>query len=340
MTATAHAATRRLVYNRAIGLTTIRIRGFYYPWSCALREDGWLYVLRRCHDVDARGVHVTLVDPDDEYIDTYGSWGEGDGQFIWPVSIVMDRDQRLFISDEHLHRVTIMSTDGEFMSKWGEIGSGDGELDGPSGLAFDSNNELLVVDSRNSRVQRFTVDGEFLHAFGTAGSDPGQFNLPWGVGVDRGDNIYVADWGNDRIQKFTAEGEFVATYGASGRGHGEIRRPAGVCVDDDGYIYVADWGNHRVQVFDPAGHIVQSVRGEATLSKWAEEFLNANPLDRAAREESDLEPDLDFFDEHDESAHVEKYFWAPSWVSIHDGRLYVVDSNRHRLQLYDLAAAP
>ena len=136
MTATAHAATRRLVYNRAIGLTTIRIRGFYYPWSCALREDGWLYVLRRCHDVDARGVHVTLVDPDDEYIDTYGSWGEGDGQFIWPVSIVMDRDQRLFISDEHLHRITIMSTDGEFIGKWGESGSGDGELDGPSGLAY------------------------------------------------------------------------------------------------------------------------------------------------------------------------------------------------------------
>jgi DNA-binding beta-propeller fold protein YncE len=160
------------------------------------------------------------------------------------------------------------------------------------------------------------------------------------VGVDREDNIYVADWGNDRIQKFTAEGEFVAVCGAPGRGHGEIRRPAGVCVDDDGYIYVADWGNHRVQVYDPAGRIVQSVRGEATLSKWAEEFLDANPLDRAAREESDLEPDLDFLDEHDESAHVEKYFWAPSWVSIHDGRLYVVDSNRHRLQLYDLAAAP
>ena len=119
MTATAHAATRRLVYNRTIGLTTIRIRGFYYPWSCASGEDGMLYVLRRCHDVDPRGVHVTVVDPDDEYIGTYGSWGEGDGQFVWPVSIVMDRDQRLFISDEHLHRITIMSTDGEFIGKWG-----------------------------------------------------------------------------------------------------------------------------------------------------------------------------------------------------------------------------
>ncbi len=293
MTATTHTITRRLVYHRTIGLTTIRIRGFYYPWSCALRPDGWLYVLRRCHDIDPRGVHVTVVDPDDEYIDTYGSWGEGDGQFVWPVSIATDREQRLFISDEHLNRVTIMSTDGEFIGKWGESGSGDGQLDGPSGLAFDSSNRLVIVDSHNNRVQRFTVDGEYRGGFGAAGSAPGQFNLPWGVGVDREDNIYVADW-----------------------------------------------GNHRVQVLDPDGGFVQSVRGDATLSKWAEEFLDANPLDRAAREESNLEPDLDFFDEHDESAHVGKYFWAPTWVTIHDGRLYVVDSNRHRLQLYDVAAAP
>ena len=338
MTAKTETATRRLVYHRAIGLTTIRFRGFYYPWSCALRPDGWLYVLRRCHDVDARGVHVTLVDPDDEYIDTYGAWGEGDLEFVWPVSIVIDREQRFFISDEHLHRITIMSTGGEFIGKWGEFGSGDGQFDGPSGLAIDSNNDLIVVDSRNNRVQRYTVDGEFLGEFGEGGAGPGKFNLPWGAGVDREDNIFVADWGNDRIQKFTPDGEFVAVYGTHGRGEGELRRPAGVCVDDDGYVYAADWGNHRVQVFDPDGRNVQSVRGDATMSKWAEEFLDANPLDRIAREESDLEPDLDYFDEHEESSHIEKYFWAPSWVTIHNNRLYVVDSNRHRLQLYDVVA--
>ena len=158
--------------------------------------------------------------------------------------------------------------------------------------------------------------------------------------MDREDNIYVADWGNDRIQRFAADGELVRIYGAHGRGEGELRRPASVCVDDAGYVYVADWGNHRVQVFDPDGGFVQSVRGDATLSKRAEEFLDANPLERAEREESNLEPDLDFFDEHDESVHVEEYFWAPTWVTIHDGRLYVVDSNRHRLQLDDVATAP
>ena len=335
MTAAIRAATRQLVYNRTVGLTTIRIRGFYYPWSSALAEDGRLYVLRRCHD--ARGVHVTVVDSDDEYIGTLGEWGEGDGQFIWPVSIAIDREQRLFISDDHLNRITVMSTDGEFINSWGDGGSGDGQLNGPCGLAFDSGNALLVVDHRNNRVQRFTVDGEFLGGFGAAGSAPGHFNLPWGVGLDRQDDIYVADWGNDRIQRFNARGEFVAAYGTPGRGHGEFRRPADVCVDEDGYIYVADWGNHRVQVLDSQGAFVQSLRGEATISKWAREFLDSNPIEAAAREEANLEPDIEFFDEHDASAHIEKYFWAPTSVTLYDGRLYVVDSNRHRLQLYDVA---
>ena len=110
-----------------------------------------------------------------------------------------------------------------------------------------------------------------------------------------------------------------------------------MCVDEDGYIYVADWGNHRVQALDSQGAFVQSLRGEATISKWAKEFLDGNPIEAAAREEANLEPDIEFFDEHDASAHIEKYFWAPTSVTLYDGRLYVVDSNRHRLQLYDVA---
>ena len=254
MTVTTHPATRRLVYNRTIGLTTIRIRGFYYPWSSALGEDGRLYVLRRCHDT--RGVHVTVVDSDDEYIGTLGEWGEGDGQFIWPVSIAIGREQRLFISDDHLNRITVMSTDGEFIGSWGESGSGDGQLDGPCGLAFDSGNALLVVDHRNNRVQRFTVDGAVPGRVWRGRIRSGPDSTSRGAsGLDRQGDIYVADWGNDRIQRFTAGGEFVAAYGTPGRGHGEFRRPADVCVDEDGYIYVADWGNHRVQATGLPGRI-------------------------------------------------------------------------------------
>ena len=87
--------------------------------------------------------------------------------------------------------------------------------------------------------------------------------------------MFVADWGNDRVQRFSADGRFVAQYGSSGRGDGEFMKPSSVVVDREGYIYVADWGNERVQVLDPGGRFVQKLRGQATDSKWANDFLGS-----------------------------------------------------------------
>ena len=339
--ADAKIQTGRLAYDRTIGFTAMVGRGFYYPTDSAAGDDGRLYVLNRSLEPDPRGVRVTVMDLDEEYFGTFGAHGEGDGQFISPLSITIDREQRVFVSDVYLNRITAMSTGGEFIESWGSGGGGDGQLDGPCGLAFNSANELLVVDHRNNRVQRFTADGQYLDKFGDAGSDAGQFNLPWGIFVSSDDYILVADWGNDRVQKLTPDGEFVTAYGTSGRGEGEFHRPASVCVDEDGYIYVADWGNHRVQVLDPEGGFVQSLRGQATVSKWAQDWLDTNVEEAAARGRSnlDLPPDLFDGDPHEESSHIEKYFWGPSSVTLDGDHLYVVDSSRHRVQVFDVLTA-
>ena len=129
----------------------------------------------------------------------------------------------------------------------------------------------------------------------------------------------------------------MATYGRPGRGDGELRRPADVAVDGEGYVHVADWGNERVQVFDPGGGFVTKLRGSATLSPWAQDFLSANVEEAQARATANLEPDSAQFggDPHEESAHIEKLFWAPVSVKVdRDGRLYVTESNRHRVQVY------
>ena len=120
------------------------------------------------------------------------------------------------------------------------------------------------------------MDGEFIDAWGSFGSGPGEFNLPWGLATDKGGNVYVADWRNDRIQKFSNHGQFVAQFGSSGSGEGEFQRPTGLVVDADGYIYVADWGNERVQVLDSEGRFQIVLRGEATVSKWGEEYFASN----------------------------------------------------------------
>ena len=331
--------TERLSYNRTIGVTAMFGRGFYYPVDIIGGKDGRLYVLNRSSDGDKRGVRITVMNLDEDYFGIFGSWGTDNGQFTWPNSIAMDSNQRLFISDDYLNRITLMTSDGDFITKWGESGRDPGELDGPNGIAFNSNDELLVVDHRNHRIQRFTSGGEFLGAFGGFGSDEGQFNMPWGVSICNDGTVLVADWGNDRIQKLSADGEFIASYGKPGEGDGEFHRPASACEDSEGYVYVADWGNHRIQVLDPDGRFVQSNRGQATVSKWAKDFLDTNVEEAKARAKSnlDLAPELFERDPHEESSHIERYFWGPSSIKIIGEHLYVVDTVRHRVQVFDIA---
>ena len=162
--------------------------------------------------------------------------------------------------------------------------------------------------------------------------------MPWGIAVDAAGDVYVADWRNDRIQKFDPDGSHIASWGASGQGEGEFHRPSGVAVDGEGDIYVADWGNERLQVLGADGGFRVALRGESGVSKWGEDYFTANRDELEERRKADLEPELellpdDFFRE--QSASVEKLFWGPTSVKLDgQGRIYVVESCRHRIQVY------
>ena len=331
-----------LEYVMTLGMTTMEGRGFYYPVDTAIGLDGRLYVPSRSYDNVTRGVRVTVLDADSGYFGTFASYGEGDGQFIWPGATNVDSQGRIYICDGTLHRISVFDPSGTFLSVWGTPGTGEGELDTPSGIAFDSQDNLFVSDAHNNRLQKFTSSGQFLLSIGSQGAGNGQLSIPWGVTVDVNGDVFVADWGNDRIQKFSPQGDYLAVYGTSGDGDGEFRRPAGVAVDNDGYIYVADWGNERVQVLDPDGNFVMKLRGESTLSVWAQNFLNINLEEGAARATANLEPEIEYFvdDPHEESSHIEKFFWSPCSVKLDGaGTLYVTDGNRHRIQVYKRSAS-
>ena len=326
-----------LRYDRTLGVAAMESRGFYYPVDLAIGDDGRMYGLSRSHEGDPRGVRVCILDYDGGFHGVFGSIGDADGQFTFATGIALDSRDRVYVSDEHTQRISVFDKAGAFLSKWGTPGSGPGEIDGPCGLAFGPDDVLYVTDHLNHRIQTFTADGAHLSCFGEHGSGDGQFDLPWGITVLPDGQVYVADWGNDRVQRFSASGEFIAAYGESGEGDGQFHRPSGVAVDSDGYIYVADWGNDRVQVLEPDGGFVQKLMGEATLSTWGAEFLAANVDEAGARARSDLEPDPTAKGWTPDQAprYVEKLFWAPTAVKLDaEGRLYVVDRNRHRIQVY------
>lgn len=333
------ATTVTVEYVKTIGLVTNNLgRGFINPYDVAFSKDGRIFVLNHCDSVRQALIRIGICNFDEEYLGEFGKgYGSEEGQFRSPVALAFDSRDRLYITDELNHRITIFDSSGNFLGNWGVLGSGDGELNGPAGIAIDADDNIYIVDQHNHRVQKFTTDGKYILQWGEVGSDPAQFNLPWGVTVDFQGNVYVADWRNDRIQKFSPDGEFLAGFGESGQGDGQFYRPSAVAVDREGYIYVADWGNERVQVLAPDGSFQLKLRGQATLSRWAEEFLAVNPDEKRTREMSNLIPQLPphLNTPHHISSQTEPYFWGPVSVKLDDGgRLYVTETNRHRVQIY------
>jgi DNA-binding beta-propeller fold protein YncE len=291
-----------------------------YPVDLALGSGGRIYVLC-CGNLGADIREVRAINWEEEELGVFGAPGSDDGKFLWPVSLAVDREDKVYVCDSALARISIFDRDGNFLTKWGEQGSREGQFDRPSGIAFDEDEHLWVVDAMNHRLQKYTRDGAFLASFGEFGTDAGRLNMPWGISVDTSGDLYVTDWRNDRVQKFDPGGRFMLAFGRSGRGPGEFNRPTGIAVDQDGDIYVADWRNNRVQLFGPTGRYVQQFLGDATLSPRARKYMLASTLPLRQREMTDLEP--------------QKLLRSPLAVRVDaEGRLYIADCGSHRVQIY------
>ena len=332
MTTQVQGATFR--YSHTIGRGEEAGTGFKNPVSLARGADDMMYVVSRSYDYRADSKRITVCTVGEDYIGEIGNGGRlggelmdsgeniSPGSLVWPTSITLDREENLYVSDEWLNRIAIFTKDGEWVGAWGNQGSGDGEFDKPSGISFDSEDNLYVVDTGNNRIQKYTKEGKFLGQWGHQGSGDGELDMPWGIEVDSEGDVYVADWHNDRIQKFAADGQFLMKFGTTGKGEGEFNRPTDVAVDKEGLIYVADWDNDRVQVFDSQARFITVILGDATLSKWGETKLDANPEMRFQREIA-------------QGLERERFLRGPIGVVVDDqDRLFIVDSQRNRIQIY------
>jgi len=134
----------------------------------------------------------------------------------------------------------------------------------------------------------------------------------------RPDAMATDGWLGKLVRELDPKADNVLTAVSFGRGLPRALSLAGVPVAS-----VADWGNERVQILRPDGTHLPTLLGEATLSKWAREFIEASPDVATKRQHAaDLE--------------AEKRFWGPVSVRVDDtGRLYVAEHSRHRVQIYE-----
>ena len=331
-----------LTYLLTLGIVAMEGRGFEYPSDALMAENHRLYVTNKSRNYGERGVRITVLDLESQYYGTFGHYGVEEGYLISPSGITGNNAGHIYVVDDYTNSISTFDLNGTFVRRWGSKGNNSGELNGPSGIACNPTTEKIYVsDTKNHRVQIFDTSGNFLSSLGAPGDGNGEFNLPWGIDVSAEGEIYVADWGNNRVQKFSPDGKYTQTFTCeAGEEAHRLNHPSGVAVSQDGQIYVSDWGNESVKAIESSDYLVQELRGEATLSKWASEFLETNQEEGQARKSANLENEnlmSELEDPHTMSAHIEKLFWSPVSVRLDtSGNLYVTESNRHRIQVYSL----
>jgi|HubBroStandDraft_6_1064221.scaffolds.fasta_scaffold286250_2 DNA-binding beta-propeller fold protein YncE len=163
---------------------------FNKPTDVGFAKNGDFYV------TDGYGnSRVMKFDRDGNFIKAWGRFGTAPGEFDLPHSVVVDKEDRVYVGDRENARIQIFDADGNFLKQWTGIGY-------PYGLFITSDQHIWMVDGGYDRIVELDQNGKILGAIGEPGRAPGQ--LAWAhfmaVGPDR--KIYVAEVLNWRFQVF------------------------------------------------------------------------------------------------------------------------------------------
>ena len=155
---------------------------FNHPSDIAVSPSGDIYVS------DGYGnSSVHRFSTDGRYISSFGSPGDGPGQFRVPHSLRVSGDGRVFVCDRENNRVQVFTADGEYISQWTDFKA-------PMGIHIDSN-QIAYVTDQVPRLSVFNLDGELLARGRT-------FENGHNVYSDSLGDLYAVDVANQRVQKF------------------------------------------------------------------------------------------------------------------------------------------
>lgn len=175
----------------------------------------------------------------------------------------------------------------------------DDMLSLPGKITSDSKGRIIVADRGVvPSIHIFDFDGR-KHSRITGGRGR-PLRSPAGLAVDGHDRLYVTDAQLGTVLVYDSNGKFRRHLGKR-RGERLFERPAGIAVDPaSGHIYVADPPRNVVVMLDAGGNI---------LARFGTSTGRSGPAE----------------------------FAEPTDVVIRDKKLFVLDTQNYRIQVFDLA---
>jgi DNA-binding beta-propeller fold protein YncE len=256
------------------------------PVALAVDDYGYLYV------ADGEQNKVKEFSPSGEFVDTFGTWGTGRGQFKKVTGLAVTPEGHIAVLDGATRRVQVFQLDSAAKTRRQAVspalrlrvspapGAAPG-LPALDDLAF-LGGTLAGVSAKTSQLFLAPDYGKgAVKTLGGKGKQANQFNAPSGVAASGG-VLLVADAGNRRLLMLDEKGEADAAgqIGGAGKREGQFKSPVAAAVDAQGRIHVVDAALARCQTFSRDGIYLNAVGSEGTGSGQL-----ARPVDIAAQGE-------------------------------------------------------
>jgi hypothetical protein len=174
---------------------------FDRPTDIAFDAQGDIYV------ADGQGnARVAKFTKDGVFVKSFGSKGNGDGQFDVVRSIAITAQGDVYVADGgNNHRIEVFDTNGTYKRQFPAIGN-------PQAICLTTGaNPILYVSNSNppnnidtaGEIYKMDLNGKLLGKFGRAGKMLKEFGTVNAIDCRNPNQLYVGEIGNLRVQKIT-----------------------------------------------------------------------------------------------------------------------------------------
>jgi DNA-binding beta-propeller fold protein YncE len=206
--------------------------------------------------------------PPFEYVDTWGSHGDGPGQFEKPVGMASDGESIIYVADAATGFVHKFSPSGE-----PRLSFQDDRTDmHPVDIAVDAGAAIYVADGRRGTVAIFFSDG--MRHRELRPNAPSAVRQSMHMAVDAYGTIYVAAKYPYGIHKFSPSLRLIGSWGGatakkaaanaatsaptSAPNDAQIDNPTALAVGPDGLLYVSESAQPEIKVYDSTGALLRT----------------------------------------------------------------------------------
>jgi hypothetical protein len=182
-----------------------------------------------------------------EYVDTWGSHGDGPGQFDKPIAMASDGESIIYIADAATGFIHKFSASGEPRLSFQD----DRTNLRPADIAVDAGAAIYVADGRRGTVAIFFSDGVRHRELRTGAVAAVRESLH--IAVDPYGTIFVAAKHPFGVRKFSPALRSIGSWGGAASKDAAIDNPSALAVGPDGLVYISESAQPQIKVYDSAG---------------------------------------------------------------------------------------